>query len=158
MGGLLRKIDQGKFLHLAWHPRWRRVASLGSGWGILPRTRREKRGKASGADQLQGGWVGRASPGCERSVNTSNGAVMSLPSLRPHEERTVHASVCHGAWGGGGGGEEKVLQEMGGDWTFVCFVQNAPILLRCASSSTPVLLNIDFFHYYHPSCPRKKLF
>ena len=32
-----------------------------------------------------------------------------------------------------------------GDWTFLCFVQNGPILLRCVSSSIPVLLNIYFF-------------
>lgn len=44
-----------------------------------------------------------------------------------------------------------------GDWTFLCFVQNGPILLRCVSSSTPVLLNIYFFIITTPLPPKGAL-
>ena len=50
---------------------------------------------------------------------------MSLPGLRLQEKCTP---ACVTVLGGRG----RCCRKREGDWTFVCFVWNAPVLLRCA--------------------------
>lgn len=141
---MLGKVKQWKCLDLVWHPRWRRIWARDS-----PRDSKRREGRrivGPAKSQGDGEWpvTGLFSIFRRRALYTT-----TCVTVFGNEQGMLRCGKVQAWRGVSGCGKWK------GDRTFICFIQNGPILLLCITLS---LLQYLFFHYHHPSCPRKEPF